>query len=109
MGLIWILSGIHVYSFGIDRQRLIHMKRQVTLNIRCAAEEMKQHTQTHDFASGLANPHSYNIQYFIRIHTQRNTHNQPNRLHLFLINSSLTIVHTQTHTDSRMIFCATKI
>lgn len=73
MALIWILSGIHVYSFGIDRQRLIHMNRQVTLNIRCAAEETKQHTQPHDFASGSANTHTYNNQYFIQIHTQRHT------------------------------------
>lgn len=45
--LIWILSSIHVYSFGIDRQHLIHMNRQVALNIRWGAEEMKQHTHTH--------------------------------------------------------------
>lgn len=50
--LIWILSSIHVYYFGIDRQRLIHINRQVPLNIRYGVEEMKQHTQLRDGAFG---------------------------------------------------------
>lgn len=65
MELIWILLSIHVYSFGIDRQCLINMNRQVALNFGCGAEEMKQHTQLHDLASGLVKRHTYNNQYFI--------------------------------------------
>lgn len=42
MLLHWSLSNIRVYILETDRQHLIHMNRQVTLNIACVAEKMKQ-------------------------------------------------------------------
>lgn len=54
-----------VYSFEIDRQSLIHMIRQVTLNFTCCAEKMKQyatahmhivHIRTHKSSLHLPNP-----------------------------------------------------
>lgn len=41
--LHWSLSNIRVYILETDRQHLIHMNRQVTLNIACVAEKMKQY------------------------------------------------------------------
>ena len=47
VGHLHSLSSIPVYSLKIDRQHLIHMNRQVTLNITCGTEEMKQHASAH--------------------------------------------------------------
>ena len=40
MELIGIPSSIHMWSSGIDRQRLVHINRQVTINVWCLAQQI---------------------------------------------------------------------
>lgn len=76
-----------VYSFEIDRQSLIHMIRQVTLNFTCCAEKMKQYATAH--------------MHIVHIRTHKSSLHLPNPNELLIVRYSsflALVTHTQTHT-----------